>query len=367
MLADILAHSDNDQFAAEIISLKDKGSVAARIEGLGVPVRAVHMNYLTAPIALVVLGLLIFKSKPDVIQTWMYHSNLLGGVVARLTNRAPVVWGIHATQLDPSTLKFGTYLAIWGGRIVSRWVPARIICCSEAAREFHEFLGYTKSAMRFIPNGFDLSRFRPDAEAYQSVRAELGLREDANIVGLITRYHPNKDHANFLHAAAILRRHMPDVHFICCGRNVTMQNQVLAEKVREHHLDRHVTLLGERHDIPRLTAALNLAVSSSHIGEAFPLSLGEAMACGVPCVTTNVGDSASLVGATGRIVPTRDPEALAKAWQEILLFHPEQRRELGNKARGRVMELFSIQEITKQYEYVYKEISDFPHKDHVHK
>ena len=166
-------------------------------------------------------------------------------------------------------------------------------------------------------------------------------------------YDPFKDHANFLRAAAALKGRLPDVHFLLCGYRVDPGNETLASMVAALGLRGHCHLLGPRRDVPRLQAGLDLATSSS-VSEAFPLAIGEAMACGVPCVATDVGDSASIIGETGRVVPPHDPRALAAAWEELLALAPDARRRLGQAARLRVQERYELVSITRRYENVYE-------------
>jgi glycosyltransferase involved in cell wall biosynthesis len=213
--------------------------------------------------------------------------------------------------------------------------------------------------MVVIPNGFDLSELRPDPAARQDVRRELEVGERAPLVGMAARFHPQKDHASFLEAAKILHGRLPDVRFLLCGDGVTCENRALSDRVRQAGLADHAHLLGVRGDVPRLLAALDVAVLSS-VGEAFPLVLGEAMACGVPCVATDVGDAARIIGETGEVVPPRDPAALAAALERVLNLEPERRRELGMAARQRIEENYSIERIAKRYEDLYSEALGVP-------
>src|SRR6185503_9929721 len=130
------------------------------------------------------------------------------------------------------------------------------------------------------------------------------------LIGLVGRFDPQKDHRNFIAAAAILHRSCPDVHFLLCGDNVTWENAKLRGWIEETGLRKQYRLVGRRQDMARLTAALDIGTSSSSYGEGFPNVIGEAMSCGVPCVVTDIGDSALIVGQTGRVVPAQNPEAL---------------------------------------------------------
>jgi glycosyltransferase involved in cell wall biosynthesis len=209
--------------------------------------------------------------------------------------------------------------------------------------------------MVVLPNGFDLEVFKPDPAARLSVRQELGLPEEALFIGLVGRFYPLKDHYNFIDAAARLRAELPEIHFLLCGEGITPENKELAEWVNASGIRAHCHMLGQREDIPRITAALDIACSSSYM-EGFPNVIGEAMACGVPCVVTDVGDSALLVGDTGMVVPPKNPQALANAWRELIEMGPDRRASLGEAARRRVGESFSLPAIAARYEELYEGI-----------
>jgi glycosyltransferase involved in cell wall biosynthesis len=356
MLYRVLSRMDTVRFENEVISLTDLGSMAGRIQATSVPVRALGMRRgIPNPFPMVRLLQWIRESKPQIVQTWMYHANLIGGVAARLAGDIPVVWGIHHANLDPQENKL---LTIWTAKSCARmswWLPRCIVFCSRSALLLHTKLGYESARMQVIPNGFDLNEFRPDSAARISVRKELGIAGDALLIGMAARFDPLKDHHNFLQAAARLHAMNPEVHFMLCGIGVTSENPELAKWVTALDLRAHCHLLGARQDMPRLFAAMDLATSSS-LGEAFPLAVGEAMACGTPCVVTDVGDSALIVSETGRIVPPRNADALAKAWRELTGAEPEVRRYLGRAARRRIKLHFALPAVVEDYQEIYTQL-----------
>lgn len=204
------------------------------------------------------------------------------------------------------------------------------------------------------PNGIDTSLFAPDAEARSSVRDELGLPGTALLIGVINRYHQMKDHANFLNAAGQIAQRYPDAHFLLAGRDVDPENRVLSELIGRLGLAGRTHLLGERVDIARLVAALDIFCLSSSHGESFPIIVGEAMASEIPCVVTDVGDVAWMVSETGQVVPPRNPEALGTACEGFLDLGPRGRHALGQAARARVVDLFSLSSIVARYEELYE-------------
>jgi glycosyltransferase involved in cell wall biosynthesis len=292
----------------------------------------------------------------DVIQGWEYHGNIASSVARCLLPGRPLVfWNIRHTPYRLSDEKRLTALIIRFGKLISRHVSV-IIYNAEISRLAHEGLGYEKSAGVVLYNGFDLSQFVPSREAGRSVRMELGVDLDIPLVALIARFHPMKDHTTFFHAAGLLLHKHPNVQFVLSGENVDIRNVYLHDLIIKNGLDHNVRLLGARLDISRLLTAIDILTLTSAWGEGFPNIVGEAMACGVPCVVTNVGDSAKIVGETGIVVPPKDPLAMSNALDKLLSMTSEQRCELGFAARRRVKENYTLTKMIKTYEDLYLEI-----------
>ena len=226
---------------------------------------------------------------------------------------------------------------------MARFVPQRIVCCAERARGEYAGRGYPESRMAVIPNGFDLTAFTPRRYQRETVRKSLQLSADDLVVGNVARYDPQKDHRSFLIAAEAVTRLLGQrVVFVLCGLGCEESNRELRNQIDEHAPTARVLLLGRRSDIPESVNSFDVSVSSAAFGEAFPNVIGEAMACAIPCVATDVGDSALILGGCGRIAPARDPEALADAIRETLTLSPEARADIGERARQRVVEHYEI-------------------------
>lgn len=363
MLYRLLSRVDRGRFESSVVCLKEEGPMTERIRALGIPVHSLNLRarLLDAPGLLRLRGLLK-TVRPDLVQTWLYHADLLGGLATKLTGSIPVVWGIRMSRLEPPGIKRSTILAARVCARLSRRLPARIVCCSESGLRTHAAIGYDATKMTVIPNGFDVESFCPDPRARESVRSELGITPSAPVAGLVARFHPQKDHAGFLRAALRLAGRIPDSSFLLAGHGIDWKNSMLRDAIESAgHRDRF-RLIGPRDDVARLCAAFDVAVSSSSYGEGFPNAVGEAMACGVPCVVTDVGDSAWVVGDTGRVVPPRDSEALAAAVGELLSMSPGERKELGKVARRRIVEHFELSSVVHRYEQLYLELtSDVRH------
>ena len=354
MLFKLLASMDKKEVEHHIISLLDEGTIGVKIKSLGIPVYALKMRGTLGMInALATLFCRIRRINPDLVQGWMYHGNLaasLAGIFVR--KNVKVLWNIRHSLSDIGAEKRLTILLVKAGARLSGF-PAKILYNSYAAALQHEKLGYSQDKTHVIPNGFDLQQFRPDVDAKITLRQELSVDFNTPLIGLIARFHPTKDFNNFLQAAALVHQKHSSARFVLVGKNVDTNNREIVKKIQQLALEGGVSLLGERSDIPQITAALDIAVNASK-GEAFPNVVGEAMACSVPCVVTNVGDSARIVGDTGKVVPPCNPEALAGAISELLEMRSAVRQNLGKTARQRITDLFSIQHVASEYEALYK-------------
>ncbi len=338
----------------EVISLLPPGTLVPEFEALGVPVHCLGIRQgVPDPRGLFRLLKHLSRFKPDLVQTWMYHADLLGGMTRVFRPGTPVVWGVHHSNLNKGmnrtmTLRIAK-LCAW----LSRMLPRKIVCCSEASRAVHAKLGYDAGRMVVIPNGFDLDLFHPDPEARVALRAALGIPENALLVGLVGRLDPLKDHGNFFKAWGQLPAEINGhpLHALLCGAGMTPETPQIVEWTQGLDLGR-IHLLGLRRDMPQINAALDVACSSS-IGEAFPSVLGEAMACAVPCVVTDVGDSRLIVAETGRAVPPSDSDALAVALREVLSLPDTERLALGQAALHRVQANYRVDIVAENYLNVY--------------
>ncbi len=359
MLMRLLFETDRSRVEPVVMSLKAGGvftELVPSIEAQGIEVLSLDFGGIGSPLALTKLARHIRRLRPDLIQTWMYHADLFGGLAARALTSAPVVWGLHNSDLDKSRARRATRLIARACARLSHRVPTRIISCSEVAAHLHGQLGYDRDKFVVIPNGIDTGTFRPDAKAHAALRRELGLPQDTLIAGVLARFHPQKDHRNFVQAAGMLGARHPRVQFALVGADCEPANAELMGWIESTGIARRFHLLGKRHDMPRVAAALDLAVMSSAYGEAFPLVLLEAMSAGVPCAVTDVGDSALIVGDTGRAAPPRDPAALAEAMSGILSLSPTERAALGAAARERIETRFSLPVIAARYQALYDEL-----------
>jgi len=356
MLLKLLSASQGEHCQA-VVSLKDDGTIGAQIRKLGIAVYGLGLrrNFPNPLSALSILPALR-HFRPDLVQGWMYHGNIAASLAGKLARSlAPVVWNIRQSLSDLADQRRLTRAVIRLGATMSRF-PAAVIYNSDSGARQHATYGYRPVRHEIIPNGFDCSEFCPNDDAYRQFRSELAVQDDAILIGIVARYHPVKDHAGFLRAARLVAREHPQTRFVLVGPGVNQEQPVLSRTIAEYELQDRIFMLGERFDMPRLTAALDIACSASW-AEGFSNTIGEAMCCGVPCVVTDVGDSAHIVGDTGLCVPPRNPQAFANAIGQLIGSGATQRRDLGVAARRRIVKEFSLSAIWHRYETLYHELS----------
>lgn len=296
-----------------VVSMMDEGKYGSLLKTANIEVHCLNVSRGRIPL----LGIwhlwrTLRRIRPQVVQTWMYHANLMGGPAARLAGIRNVNWGIHHTTLIPGLNRTRTIVVAKICAWLSRFIPLHIIYCARKAAEVHADLGYDARRMHVIPNGYDLSLYRPDMEAGYAVRVALGLPTQGRVIGFVARFDPLKDHDNLFRALAVLKQRGRCPHCLLAGTGMDTQNDALMARLRDLDLMDQVVLLGRRNDIPAVMNALDIHVMSSS-SEAFPNVLAEAMACGTPCVSTDVGDATVILGDNGWIVPPCDSVALADA------------------------------------------------------
>ena len=340
----------------DVISLTGCGPVGEQIRELGVPLHSIGCIQSGRPRfeKLPTLFSLLYQLQPDVVQTWGYHADLIGGVAARMMTRAAVVWNIRHATLDPAVDSRNVLRSARLCAGLSRFVPQKILSNSHAAIHSHAKAGYRERNMSVIPNGFDTLRFRPSHEQERVIRSELGIPRDAKVVGMCGRFHRHKGQDAFVRAASRLAASRANVHFLMAGKGCDHNNETLVTWIRSAGLESQFHLLGVRNDIPRVLNAMDVYLLPS-ITEGLPNVVGEAMACGVPVVATDVGDAGRLVGDCGIIVTVGDAEAMANGIETTLRADRHEARTRSERARLRIERDYSIRRIIGRYQSVWAE------------
>lgn len=325
-------------------ALREKG-VAVHVLNLRGPTGFVHGCYRLVSI--------LRTHKPQIVQTWMGHSDLLGGLAARLAGVPHVIWGVRTT--DYSVESRSTQAVRWLCARLSFWVPDKIVCAAQASLQSSAQAGYDSSKLMVIPNGFDVAGLRAHAGGGAAIRQQCGLDASHVVVGCLGRYNPAKDQANFVRAAGLLAARFDECRFLMVGRDVQHSNTELMAQIQATGFADRFVLLGERDDPAACLDAMDVFALSS-CTEGFPNVLGEAMAMGVPCVSTDVGDAAVLLGDAGLVVPARNAEALAEAMAHWVQMPKAERQALGRKGQERVQSQFSMDAAARRFNDLYKEL-----------
>ena len=281
--------------------------------------------------------------RPDILYSYLPDANVFGLLAKYLAGIPHVVWGVRASNMD-----FTKYDGIAGfifriAALQSSHVDL-IIANSAAGAAFHCSQGYDSRRFIVVPNGLETDHFYPDPVSGKELRSEWEVLDSEILIGLVGRYDPMKDHPTFLRAAALLLHRQQNARFVCIGGGCQQYQAELQSLARELGLDRYIVWAGARRDMQHVYNALNIGCSSSY-GEGFPNVVAEAMACGVPCVVTDVGDSRLVVGDTGIVVPPKDPEMLCEALQKMILLGERGRHEFGMKARQRIIQNFGVERL----------------------
>lgn len=315
-----------------------------------VPIHTLGFSH-SAHVPLVISRLIghLRAHQSEILSSWLYHSDLLSGLMRYcFGRRLPIIWNLRTSE--KSGCQLGSSRVIRPALARLSWtLPDAIVGNSKAVLQAHRELGYDPSRMTWIPNGYDTSLFRPSARHYQDIRKQLNVPPTCRLIGMCARWHRAKDHATFLQAAQIVRQHRPDTHFLLCGAGLDSTNSSLSQLIAAYGLQSHVSLLGNRDDMERVTAALDVATLFSNSDEGFPNAVAEAMACGRCCVASDTGGTAEVLGDCGALVPRKDPLAASRAILGILDLSKDDHAKMSARARQRTVQRFEIGLVAEQY------------------
>lgn len=343
----------NPNYRHSVISLKGVGKVGKQLRELGVDVRDLGMrSFFDMPSVLWQLVRIIRIEQPDIVQTWMYHADLLGGLAAHLAGNRHVIWGIRTTDIRSCSLATSFVRRICA-RLSAR-VPSVIVCAAESSRQAHVAVGYDATKMFVVPNGYDFSWLHVSSDERKVQRELYGINQNF-VVGSLGRFHADKDQQNFVAAAGLLASKHSQLRFLMVGRGQDWGNKQLVDWIISTGFKDRFVLLGERSDVPQCLAAMDVFCLHSRT-EGFPNVLAEAMAMGLPCITTDVGDAAMLLGNAGEVVPKQDSVALARGIEKMLLLDLEARLALGVRAMERVKAEFTMDRASERFESIYRRV-----------
>ncbi|HET59813.1 MAG TPA: glycosyltransferase [Chloroflexi bacterium] len=356
MLLGVVQHLQKQGIQQDVISLSTNGAIGERLQNLGIKVSALHLprGRMTVK-GWRTLRRLVKESQPDLMQTWLYHADFAGALLRLSGIRCPLVWGVHHSADNWREMKATTRLVLCANRLLARWLPDAIVCCSESASQSHAALGYPAKKMVIIPNGIDTQRFQPHDQGGERLRNRLGVPAGSLMVGHCGRWIPLKGHRIYVEMAARLRAGFADMHFVMCGEGIDVDNDPLMAWIEENGLSGNVHLMGGQAAMEEIYQGLDLFVSSS-LSEAMPLTVMEAMACGVPCVVTDVGDQGTLVAEWGVVVMPGSADALIHGCEQVLGLTCEEQERLGQGARQRIVNDYSLDAAAQKYLTVYQRL-----------
>jgi glycosyltransferase involved in cell wall biosynthesis len=346
----LIISSRGGRFDHRVVVLTAGGGMWERFHQAGVEV--IGLDFRGSPVkSLFHLASCLRQLRPDVVQTWMYHADLIGGLIARLVGIQNVIWGIHSTYVQAGGSRTTIALMHLCARLSSR-VPKAIVCVAKVSRDVHITAGYDSQRILVIPNGIEPGNLGVPSGGRELARRRSGLSPRHIVVGTLGRFNPAKDYANFVYAAGIVAKQHPSVRFLMVGRGLREDNLALIEMIELTGCKDRFVLLGERDDAPVCLAAMDIFCLSSR-SEALPTVVAEAMSLGLPCVVTDVGDTADLVGDAGVVVPKENPEALADGMLRLIRMTAEGRQQMGGRGRQRIEKKFTMAVVRERFDSLY--------------
>jgi glycosyltransferase involved in cell wall biosynthesis len=345
--------NEEELFQFEIVALSSADYYVEKIRSLGVPVHILEISAnLRSFKNIYLLAKLIVRIRPELVNTWMYHADLVGGVLAKIIRIPCVIWSIRQSNTEYSKYNKLTYFIIKLNSILSYIVPNKIICCSSLTASKHVSIGYDRSKMIVINNGVDTNLYKPSDEAKNNLRKKLGIKNNKYIVGHVARYDPLKGHKLMLECIQHVLNHYKNVIFLLYGMQIDSMNSELTQLIEDLGIHEDVMLLGHSDRLYDIYPAMDLLCLTS-ISEGFPNVLIEAMACGVPCISTNVSAADEIVGDTGFVVHDKLPENISARIIEYFNNETNIKKEYMKKARQRIIENYSLQKMKQQYSDAY--------------
>ena len=339
-----------------VISLKDSGKYYSLLKKLGIKVYFLNFKFYSIKKFIFLIKLLKY-SKPDIVQTWLVHADFLGSIAAKLAGIKNILWNIRYSNIEIGKAKLTTILIIKVLAILSYLIPKFIITVSKKAKKIYELEGYNEKIIKFIPNGYDLSILKINKYQKINFKKRFKIKKKIPVIGKVARYDPQKDHLNLLNALSLVRLKNKNFFCVLIGSNIDKKNISLMSDIKRLKLSNHIKLLGQSDNISLMMNGLDLHVLSSSYGEGFPNVVAESMACGTPCIVTDVGDSAFVVGKTGWVVAPKSSAKLAKAIESALYEKNTIKwNKRCNKARLRVKENFSIGKMINLYNKVWNKV-----------
>jgi len=339
-----------------VISLTGSGKYFSLLKKLNIRVYKLNCNFFSIH-KIFYLSKLLSLLKPNIVQTWLVHGDFVGSLAARLAGIKNIIWNIRYSNLEIGKAKFSTILILKLLAKLSFSLPKSIITVSKKAKKIYEIKGYDSKKLKFIANGYDLTILKPNKIQRINFKKKIKIKNHIPLIGNIGRYDPQKDHLNFLKALSLIRS--KNINFFCVlvGFNINKKNISLFSAIKRLKLSKNIKLLDQNNNIPQIMNGIDVYVQSSSYGEGFPNVVAEAMACGTPCVVTNVGDASNIVGSTGWVVPPDNPAKLSNAIEKVICeINTSKWNKRCNKARLRIKKNFDIAKMVRYYNQLWIDV-----------
>lgn len=347
MLYKLLRYSDKSLYYHEVISLLDEGTIGEKIKAEGIKVHSLNLTGKN-----LIKSLIIAKKiceDVDIVNTWLYHADIFGFILGKIFLKKKLIWNIRHSNLEKEVNKSITLKIVRLNAFLSKKVD-HITFNSKQAFKVHRQVGYSYNQSTTVPNGFELNKFKFNYDDRERIRKELSISLEEKVFITVGRWNLQKDYHTLIRGLSELRKQNVRFKMIMVGTNLDWHNKELTEMVNNYGLRENMILLGRRSDISNVLSVGDVYISSS-VGESFSNAIGEAMACELPCVVTDVGDSKIIVGDTGLVIDAKDYLGLAN--KLFTMVNDVNLKELGKQARKRVVNNYDIREVVKLYEKIY--------------
>lgn len=348
-----LCISTVENYNHKVISLTTNGKYGSLLQKNGIEVieLGLNKNFFQNIKRIIFLYQIIKNSSPNIIQTWMYHADLIGGILGRIAGIKNIYWNIRHTNLDKKKSKLTTRLISKICSILSYYLPKKIICCAVSSQKIHEKIGYDKSKFFIIPNGYDLNIYKSFV-ANTKLIEKYNINKNIPILGMVGRYDSQKNHTGLLRSLYLIKNEGIEFKFLLVGKDINLNNKLLNKEINSLNLENNIILLDQQNNIANIMNMLDIHVLSSSFGEAFPNVIAEAMACTTPCISTNVGDAALIISDTGWVTPPMNDIELAHAIKDAI-FQFKNNKELWEnrkkRCREHILYNFSINKMILNY------------------
>ena len=265
-------------------------------------IRVYHLNILKNKLSFLnifQLYLILKKENPEILQSWLYHSDLIGSIFGTICGIKKIIWNIRHTDISSLNMKNSTKILVRICAIISKFVPNKIIYCSKISLKEHEMIGYNKKKSHLIYNGVDINIFKPTRQ--NKDKKALKSKKDIFKIGMVARFNHYKNHIGLIDVMKLLE--LNDIKFHCylIGKNIDSKNKILVDYIHKLGISNKFSLLGYKDNMPDILNMLDLHILLTY-SESFPNVIAEAMSCGVPCISSNEGEAKKIISKNGYIL-----------------------------------------------------------------